>query len=291
MTTTITVIGGPTALLELGGLRILTDPTFDPPGDHPAGPLTLTKTAGPALSPADIGRVDLVLLSHDQHPDNLDGLGRRMMSAVPLTLSTPEAAARTGVTPMLPWQHHDVGRVRVTAVPALHGPPGCEPVVGQVTGFVLTGHGLPTVYVSGDNALAGVRGAHRRAVPGRRHRVAVRRSRPRAHDRRAAHPERRRDGGRHAAAEGPARGAAPRRRLGTLHRKPVGRAGRLLRSRSRPPARRPRPGTAGPPGGGGGELVTERGPNGRFTRPPTPVTQRISSSSPVASSDVGPQSP
>ncbi|MER5643234.1 MBL fold metallo-hydrolase [Streptosporangium sp. NPDC002524] len=152
MTTTITVIGGPTALLELGGLRILTDPTFDPPGDHPAGPLTLTKTVGPALSPADIGRVDMVLLSHDQHPDNLDTLGRRMMSAVPLTLSTPEAAARTGVTPMLPWQHHDAGQVRVTAVPALHGPPGCEPVVGQVTGFVLTGHGLPTVYVSGDNA-------------------------------------------------------------------------------------------------------------------------------------------
>ncbi|MEU8385671.1 MBL fold metallo-hydrolase [Streptosporangium sp. NPDC048865] len=152
MTITVTVIGGPTALLEIGGLRVLTDPTFDPPGDHPAGPLTLTKTAGPALSPADVGRVDLVLLSHDQHPDNLDGLGRKKMAAAPLTLSTPEAAARTGATPMLPWQHHDVGRVRVTAVPALHGPPGCEPVVGQVTGFVLTGDGLPTVYVSGDNA-------------------------------------------------------------------------------------------------------------------------------------------
>ncbi|MEV7006345.1 MBL fold metallo-hydrolase [Streptosporangium sp. NPDC051022] len=152
MTTTITVIGGPTALLEFGGLRILTDPTFDPPGDHPVGPLTLTKTVGPALSPADVGRVDLVLLSHDQHPDNLDGLGRQVVSAAPLTLSTPEAAARTGVTPMHPWQHHDVGRVRVTAVPALHGPPGSEPIVGQVTGFVLTGDGLPTVYVSGDNA-------------------------------------------------------------------------------------------------------------------------------------------
>lgn len=152
MTTTITVIGGPTALLELGGLRILTDPTFDPPGDHPVGPLTLTKTIGPALSPAEVGRVDLVLLSHDQHPDNLDMLGRQVMSAAPLTLSTPEAAARTGVTSMRPWQYHDVGRVRVTAVPALHGPPGCEPIVGQVTGFVLTGEGLPTVYVSGDNA-------------------------------------------------------------------------------------------------------------------------------------------
>jgi L-ascorbate metabolism protein UlaG (beta-lactamase superfamily) len=37
-------------------------------------------------------------------------------------------------------------------VPARHGPVGCEPVTGVVTGFVLRGEGLPTVYVSGDNA-------------------------------------------------------------------------------------------------------------------------------------------
>ncbi|GDY66023.1 hypothetical protein SAV14893_054160 [Streptomyces avermitilis] len=42
--------------------------------------------------------------------------------------------------------------LRVTAVPALHGPEGSEPIVGEVTGFVLSGEGLPTVYVSGDNA-------------------------------------------------------------------------------------------------------------------------------------------
>jgi L-ascorbate metabolism protein UlaG (beta-lactamase superfamily) len=28
----ITYIGGPTALIEFGGLRLLTDPTFDPAG-------------------------------------------------------------------------------------------------------------------------------------------------------------------------------------------------------------------------------------------------------------------
>jgi L-ascorbate metabolism protein UlaG (beta-lactamase superfamily) len=28
----LTHIGGPTLLIEVGGLRILTDPTFDPPG-------------------------------------------------------------------------------------------------------------------------------------------------------------------------------------------------------------------------------------------------------------------
>jgi L-ascorbate metabolism protein UlaG (beta-lactamase superfamily) len=30
----ITLIGGPTALIEVAGYRLLTDPTFDPPGDY-----------------------------------------------------------------------------------------------------------------------------------------------------------------------------------------------------------------------------------------------------------------
>jgi L-ascorbate metabolism protein UlaG (beta-lactamase superfamily) len=45
-----------------------------------------------------------------------------------------------------------VGPVEVTGVPALHGPPGAEELTGPVTGFVVHGVGLPTVYVSGDNA-------------------------------------------------------------------------------------------------------------------------------------------
>ncbi|MGP3958503.1 MBL fold metallo-hydrolase [Nonomuraea sp. 3N208] len=40
----------------------------------------------------------------------------------------------------------------MTGVPAQHGPDGTEHLVGEVTGFVLAGEGLPTVYVSGDNA-------------------------------------------------------------------------------------------------------------------------------------------
>jgi L-ascorbate metabolism protein UlaG (beta-lactamase superfamily) len=31
----VTLTGGPTVLLELGALRLLVDPTFDPPGEHP----------------------------------------------------------------------------------------------------------------------------------------------------------------------------------------------------------------------------------------------------------------
>jgi hypothetical protein len=46
----------------------------------------------------------------------------------------------------------DGDTLRVAGAPARHGPPGCGPATGPVTGFVLPGDGLPTVYVSGDNA-------------------------------------------------------------------------------------------------------------------------------------------
>ena len=149
-----TFSGGPTALLELGGLRLLTDPTFDAPGEHPVGNRVLVKTEDSALTEAAIGAVDAVLLSHDQHPDNLDDGGRKFVASVPLTLTTPSGAGRLGGTArgLAPWEATRVGRVTVTAVPALHGPEGAEALTGEVTGFVLSGDGLPTVYVSGDNA-------------------------------------------------------------------------------------------------------------------------------------------
>jgi L-ascorbate metabolism protein UlaG (beta-lactamase superfamily) len=87
----IRYVGGPTALVEVGGLRLLTDPTFDPPGEHPVGDRVLVKTAGPAVGPEGLGDVDAVLLSHDQHPDNLDTLGRDLLTRVPLVLSTASA--------------------------------------------------------------------------------------------------------------------------------------------------------------------------------------------------------
>jgi L-ascorbate metabolism protein UlaG (beta-lactamase superfamily) len=154
MSSTVQLVGGPTALLDLGGVRLLTDPTFDPPGDHPVGPRKLVKTIGPAVSAAELGRVDAVLLSHDQHPDNLDDLGRRFLDQVPLVLGTAGAAERLGgATRELPlWQSVTVGDVRITGVPAQHGPMGSEYLTGEVRGFVLSGPGLPRVYVSGDNA-------------------------------------------------------------------------------------------------------------------------------------------
>ncbi|MGP4023381.1 hypothetical protein [Actinomadura sp. 3N407] len=53
-----------------------------------------------------------------------------------------------GIARALPaWEHADLprpggGTLRVTGVPAQHGPDGTEHLTGPVTGFVLTGGGL-----------------------------------------------------------------------------------------------------------------------------------------------------
>jgi L-ascorbate metabolism protein UlaG (beta-lactamase superfamily) len=151
----VTLTGGPTALLELGAVRLLVDPTFDPPGEYPlGGGRSLTKTAPAALSAQDLGPVDAVLLSHDQHPDNLDTAGRAALADAPLVLTTGLAAERLGGTAraLAVGDTVSLGPVEVTGVRAEHGPPGAERLTGPVTGFVLHGAGLPTVYVSGDNA-------------------------------------------------------------------------------------------------------------------------------------------
>ena len=45
----ITLIGGPTALIEIDGFRLLTDPTFDAPGAYQLPHVKLEKLSGPAL--------------------------------------------------------------------------------------------------------------------------------------------------------------------------------------------------------------------------------------------------
>lgn len=156
----VTLVGGPTAVLEYGGVRFITDPTFDPPGSYEPRPgVTLTKTAGPALSVDEVGDVEVVLLSHDHHKDNLDDSGRDFLARASRVLTTQSGAERLGglATPLGNWTSVKIDRpdsspIRVTGLPAQHGPDGSEHLVGEVTGFFLTGEGLPSVYISGDNA-------------------------------------------------------------------------------------------------------------------------------------------
>ena len=100
-------VGGPTMVLRYGGLTLLTDPSFDAPGDYPRGPHEpLRKTAGPAVALADLGEIDVVLLSHDHHSDNLDSAGRAMLPEAKRVITTVAGAERLdiGATGLEPWQ-------------------------------------------------------------------------------------------------------------------------------------------------------------------------------------------
>jgi len=67
MTLSITLIGGPTALIEIDGFRILTDPTFDAPGAYQLPHVKLEKLSGPALEPElDLPGLDFVAVGAAQ---------------------------------------------------------------------------------------------------------------------------------------------------------------------------------------------------------------------------------
>ena len=154
----VTYVGGPTALLEWHGLRLLTDPTFDPAGTVYELPgYALTKTQDPALSAEEVGRVDAVLLSHDHHFDNLDHAGRSLLPGAGSVLTTSAGATRLGgnATGLAPWESielpaPDGATIRATATPARHGPAGGDR--GPATGFALTALEDPgnAIYFSGD---------------------------------------------------------------------------------------------------------------------------------------------
>jgi L-ascorbate metabolism protein UlaG (beta-lactamase superfamily) len=154
----LTLIGGPTVLIEYDGLRLLTDPTFDPPGKYqgPHSPVIHHKTEGPALPVDQIGQLDAVLLSHDHHFDNLDNAGRALLPSVGVTYTTVSGAGRLGgnASGLAPFETRTFQGANgktlfVTATPARHGPVGVD--AGDVIGFAL-GVEQPgdLIYITGD---------------------------------------------------------------------------------------------------------------------------------------------
>jgi len=93
-----THIGGPTVLIEVGGWRLLTDPTFDPPGRRYSfgWGSSSRKVTGPAVAPAELPPIDAVLLSHDHHGDNLDAAIRALLPAAGGVLTTTAGGGRLG---------------------------------------------------------------------------------------------------------------------------------------------------------------------------------------------------
>ncbi|MFE7845949.1 MBL fold metallo-hydrolase [Microbacterium sp. NPDC057407] len=143
----VTRIGGPTVLVELDGWRILVDPTFDAPGRRYSFGLgtSSVKTRGPSVPVDELGEIDVILVSHDHHADNLDDAGRALLPGARHVVTTVSGAGRLG----LPNAHglatgdtillEAPGRepIRVGATPCRHGPPLSRRLVGDVIGFTV----------------------------------------------------------------------------------------------------------------------------------------------------------
>jgi len=160
----LTHVGGPTVLIEVGGWRLLTDPTFDPPGRrYFFGWGTVSrKLAGPAIEASDLPPIDAVLLTHDHHGDNLDPAGRALLPAAGVVVTTASGAKRLGGSArgLEAWQTTrleapDRPAIEVTATPCRHGPPLSHPIVGDVIGFALRWEGQESgvLWISGDTVL------------------------------------------------------------------------------------------------------------------------------------------
>ncbi|HEX6602135.1 MAG TPA: MBL fold metallo-hydrolase [Solirubrobacterales bacterium] len=164
MNARLTHLGGPTLLIEVGGWRLLTDPTFDPAGGkYSFGWGTGSqKLADPAIGPDQLGEIDAVLLSHDHHDDNLDAAGRALLPSAGSVLTTEAGARRLGSNAqgLAPWATTELARegrprIEVTATPCRHGPPLSRPLVGDVIGFSLAWEGQEhgSLWISGDTVL------------------------------------------------------------------------------------------------------------------------------------------
>jgi L-ascorbate metabolism protein UlaG (beta-lactamase superfamily) len=161
----ITYIGGPTALIEIGGWRIITDPTFDPPGKRYffGWGTASKKLQGPAVPFEQLEPIDAVLLTHDHHGDNLDPTARDLLPRMGQIVTTVPGAKRVGGTGLAPWDTTTLeaeGKtpLEITATPCRHGPGRvgfAQPIVGHVIGFGLSAAAHPDedLWISGDTVL------------------------------------------------------------------------------------------------------------------------------------------
>ncbi len=162
----VTFIGNATTLLRLGGCTLLTDPSFLHAGDHVhvGYGLFAKRLLEPALQPHQLPPLDAVLLSH-LHGDHWDPPAERALDRALPVITTRQAAkvlAHRGFTRTVGLETWDVlavdkpggGGLRVTAVPAQHGPKPVAALLPATNGYVLEadrGDGRTLrVYVSGD---------------------------------------------------------------------------------------------------------------------------------------------
>ncbi|EWY84350.1 hypothetical protein FOYG_14102 [Fusarium oxysporum NRRL 32931] len=158
----ITHIGTATAILEIDGITFLTDPFFSPAGtEYPTVPgcASIKIYEDPAMKMNELPHIDAVLLSHENHPDNLDELGRRLLDGrhcVTTKDGAKNLAPRPSVHGFSDWEEKDIhiaGKTfHITATPCKHFPGHeCVGFIIHTESFGAAPDGRPyAIYFSGD---------------------------------------------------------------------------------------------------------------------------------------------
>ncbi|HEY4180922.1 MAG TPA: MBL fold metallo-hydrolase [Kofleriaceae bacterium] len=174
----LTYLGTAMIDLRVGDARFVTDPALDPRGTTYDFGMWCTPRSWFASEkqydtpPLDAGAIDAVLLSHDQHADNLDFAGRKLLGEerIARCITTVAGAKRLSrprvendrpgkglalgerIVSLAPAATTRIGRVVVRAIVARHGP-RFVPQVHEVTGFVVDVDAGPRIWISGDTVM------------------------------------------------------------------------------------------------------------------------------------------
>jgi len=167
-TGSVRFIGTATVLIRFAGFTILTDPNFLHKGEHVhlGYGLKAQRLTDPAISFDKLPPIDLVVLSH-MHGDHFDQLVQEKMDRNIPIVTTPEAAGVLAELkfkarhPLNTWDTLTVRKgdatLRISAMPARHGPPGGEVALPETMGSILefsaAGGASYRIYISGDTLL------------------------------------------------------------------------------------------------------------------------------------------
>jgi L-ascorbate metabolism protein UlaG (beta-lactamase superfamily) len=161
----VTFVGNATTVLRMGDFTLLTDPNFLHAGQRAylGYGMWTRRLKDPALDIPDLPPLDGILLSH-LHGDHFDRVARRGLPRDLTVVTTPAAQRRLrrwgfrAANGLATWESHVFVRgdqlLRVTAVPAHHGPLGLKrlmpPTMGEIVELERDGRPLLRLYISGD---------------------------------------------------------------------------------------------------------------------------------------------
>jgi L-ascorbate metabolism protein UlaG (beta-lactamase superfamily) len=156
-------VGTATTIIRLGGFTLLTDPNFLHRGQRAylGKGLWSRRLTEPAVGPAELPRLDAVVLSH-LHGDHFDRIARRELAKTPPLITTPQAARKLRRSGFLSfgldtWRRHVLPKEEETlvveALPAVHARGPMRTMLPPVMGSLLTHERdgvVRRVYISGD---------------------------------------------------------------------------------------------------------------------------------------------